>query len=93
MAKSFFKFVDVDYSDLIDEDFANKDIIINDEVYGRVIRTHKGVKPIFLSIGNMIDIDTATIITKKLVNKESHIPVPTRYADIMTHEIRRKYIN
>ena len=41
----------------------------------------------------MIDIDTATIITKKLVNKESHIPVPTRYADIMTHEIRRKYIN
>jgi len=91
IAKSFYKFAEVDYSDLNNEAFSYKDIVINNEIYGRAIRTHSNVRPIFLSIGNMIDIDTATKITKHLVTKESHIPVPTRYADIMTHEIRKKY--
>ena len=91
IAKSFYKFAEVDYSDLEDESFAYSDIIIENEVYGRVLRTHKGVKPVFLSIGNMVDLETATYITEKLVDKESHIPVPTRYADIMTHEVRKKY--
>ena len=92
IAKSFYKFVEADYSDLVDEEFAYKDIVIENEVYGRVIRTHKGVKPIFLSVGNMINLEAATRITEKLINKESHIPIPTRLADIMTHEIRKKYI-
>lgn len=91
IAKSFYKFAEADYSDLEDESFAYSDIIIENEVYGRVLRTHKGVKPVFLSIGNMVDLETATYITEKLVDKESHIPVPTRYADIMTHEVRKKY--
>ena len=65
---------------------------IDNEIYGRVLRTHSGVKPIFLSIGNKIDLDTAMQITNTLVTKDSHIPLPTRLADIMTHEIRKKYI-
>lgn len=89
VAKSFYKFVEFDYSKLVDEEFAYKDIVIDDEIYGRVLRTHKGVKPIFLSIGNMITIDEATEIIKNLISEESRIPIPTRYADIMTHEIRK----
>ena len=92
VAKSFYKFAEVDYSDLPDEKNAHKDIIINGEVYGKVIRTHKGVKPVFVSIGNMISLDIATQIVKLTVSDESHIPIPTRYADIMTHEIRKKHI-
>lgn len=91
VAKSFYRFVEFDYSDLLDEKFAYKDIVINDEVYGRVLRTHKGVKPIFLSIGNMISLDVATKVMERMVSDESHIPLPTRYADIMTHEIRKMY--
>ena len=72
--------------------FAYTDIKIDNEIYGRVLRTHSGVKPIFLSIGNKIDLDTAMQITNTLVTKDSHIPLPTRLADIMTHEIRKKYI-
>ena len=61
------------------------DIIINEQVYGRVLRTHSDVKPVFVSVGNNISLDTATKITMALVEKESHIPVPTRYADLETH--------
>lgn len=91
VAKSYFKVGNVEYIEPDKEDFAYQDIVIYDEVYGRVVRTQKNVKPIFLSIGNKIDIDTAMDIIKHLVTKESHIPIPTRYADIMTHEMRREY--
>ena len=43
-------------------------------------------------IGNKIDLDTATQITNSLITKDGHIPLPTRLADIMTHEIRKKYL-
>ena len=61
------------------------DIIINEQVYGRVLRTHSDVKPVFVSVGNNISLDTATKITMALVEEESHIPIPTRYADLETH--------
>ena len=61
------------------------DIIINEQVYGRVLRTHSDVKPVFVSVGNNISLDTATKITMSLVEEESHIPIPTRYADLETH--------
>ena len=35
------------------------DIIIDEQVYGRVLRTHSDVKPVFVSIGNNISLDTA----------------------------------
>ncbi len=91
VAKSYFKIENVDYKEPDNEDFAFEDIVINNELYGRVVRTHKKVKPIFLSIGNMVNIDTAMDVIKTLTTKESHIPIPTRYADIMTHEMRKEY--
>lgn len=75
-----------------DEQYSYTDIEIDGEVYGRVLRTHKGVKPVFVSVGGMIDIDTAMTLVNIMVTKESHIPVPIRIADIMTHEARKKYV-
>ena len=92
VAKSYYKINNVDYMEPDNCEFAFKDIKINDEIYGRVLRTHKNVKPIFLSIGNKMDIDKATKIIQRLIIKESRIPIPTRYADIMTHEICKKYM-
>ena len=89
IAKSYFNIGNINYSEPDNENFAYKDIVINNEVYGRAVRTHKNVKPVFLSIGHKVDIDTAMDIIKSLVTKESHIPIPTRYADIMTHEMRK----
>ncbi|MDE7365476.1 MAG: endonuclease V [Ruminococcus sp.] len=68
------------------------DIIINEEVYGRVLRTYDNVKPVFVSIGNNISLDTAAKITMSLVEKESHIPIPTRFADLETHIERNNLI-
>ena len=65
--------------------------MIQNQIYGRVVRTHPGVKPIFLSVGNQITLDTAMEVVKAMTTKESHIPLPTRLADIMTHEIRKQY--
>lgn len=65
------------------------DIVVEGEVYGRALRTQKDVKPVFVSVGNYIDLDTATEIVCEFINKESHIPLPTRLADIETHTMRR----
>ena len=90
VAKSYFKVENTDYMEPENEKFAYEDIIIKNEVYGRVVRTHKNVKPIFLSIGNKIDLDTAMQVIINTTSDESHIPIPTRLADIMTHEMRKK---
>ena len=66
------------------------DIELNGEVLGRVLRTQKNIKPVFLSVGNYISLDTATEITMGLICKESHIPIPTRLADIETHYERKR---
>lgn len=91
VAKSYFKIANVDYIEPENEEFAYQDIVICNEVYGRAVRTHRNVKPIFLSVGHKVDIETAMDIVKGLVTKDSHIPIPTRYADIMTHEMRKRY--
>jgi len=67
------------------------DIVIQGEVWGRVLRTHDNVKPVFVSVGNYISLDTATAFIMSLVSKESRIPIPTRIADLETHILRREY--
>lgn len=89
IAKSYYKISEIEYEMPENSEFSFTDIKIENEVYGRVLRTHKDVKPIFLSVGNMIDLNTATELTKQLVTPESHIPLPTRLADIETHIARK----
>ncbi len=86
IAKTYFR-VDkkTDYTEPENEAGSCTDIVIDGEVYGRALRTHKDVKPIFISIGNYVSIDTACVLALKLTDKESHIPIPTRLADLETH--------
>ena len=67
------------------------DIVIQGEIWGKVLRTHDKVKPVFVSVGNFISLDTATTFTMSLVGKESRIPIPTRIADLETHILRKEY--
>ncbi|MED1116669.1 endonuclease V [Bacillus paramycoides] len=66
------------------------DIVIDGEVYGRALRTRVDVKPVFISYGNWIDLDTATEITMYFVEKNSRLPITTRYADLATHMARKR---
>ena len=89
IAKTYFR-VDkkTDYTEPDPEAGSYTDIVIDGEVYGRALRTHKDVKPIFISIGNFVSLDTACALALKLTDRESHIPLPTRLADLETHIAR-----
>lgn len=90
VAKSYLKIRDVDF--IMPENLKGSytDIVINNEVYGRTLRTTKNVKPIFVSCGNWIDLDTSTEIVMNCINNESRLPIPVRLADLETHKMRKK---
>lgn len=89
VAKSYYKIGDTDYVMPDNEKGRFTDIVVDGEVYGRVLRTHKDVKPVFISVGNYIDLDTAAEIVCDFFGDEGHIPQPTRLADIETHRVRK----
>jgi deoxyribonuclease V len=90
VGKSYLKIKGIDFEMPKDEIGSYTDIIIDNEVYGRVLRSRSNVKPIFISCGNYIDLDTCIQIIMNLVNKESRIPIPVRLADLETHIMREK---
>lgn len=89
VAKSYLKIDGVDFIMPADQEGAFSDIVIKGKVYGRALRTHEGVKPIFVSCGNWIDLDTATEMVLRLVSKESRQPMVTRRADMETKKMRK----
>ncbi len=89
IAKTYFRAdKKTDYTEPENEAGSYTDIVIGSEVYGRALRTHKDVKPVFVSVGNNISLDTACRLAMELTGKESHIPIPTRLADLETHIMR-----
>ena len=91
IAKTYFRAdKKTDYTEPSPESGSFTDIVIGGEVYGRALRTHTGVKPVFVSVGNNISLDTACNMAMALTDKESHIPIPTRLADLETHVMRDK---
>lgn len=88
VAKTYFKVDGAEFIMPENKAQAFTDITIGHSVWGRAVRTHQNVKPIFLSVGNYLDLDTATSLTLSLVDDRSHIPLPTRYADLETHKMR-----
>jgi len=90
VAKSYLKIGNVDFMMPDNKVGSYTDILVDGEVYGRTLRTSKNVKPIFISCGNWIDLDTCTNITMDCINKESRLPIPVRLADLETHKMREK---
>ncbi|OUZ06131.1 endonuclease V [Bacillus pumilus] len=92
VAKSYLKINGIDFTMPQNKENDYTDIVINNEIYGRALRTRVNVKPIFISCGNWIDLDTTTEIVMKLIDKNSRLPVPVRFADIETHAIRKELL-
>lgn len=91
VAKSYLKIKDTDFQMPKNEIGDFTFIKIDGEVYGAVLRTRKDVKPIFISCGNWVDLETSIKITLHFVEKNSRLPITTRFADIATHERRSEY--
>lgn len=91
IAKTYLKIKQTDFV-MPDNKFgAYTDIVIDGEVYGRAVRTRQDVKPIFLSCGHLLDLDSSYDIAMSLINRESRLPIPVRLADLETHALRAYY--
>lgn len=93
VAKTYYCLDGTEYVMPTNEVGASTDLIMNGQALGRALRTHKNVKPVFVSVGNKVSIESAVDLSLRLTGKESHIPIPTRLADIDTHIYRDKYKN
>ncbi|MCY8087996.1 endonuclease V [Bacillus sonorensis] len=91
IAKTYLRIKQTDFEMPDDEVGAYTDIVIDGEVYGRALRTRQGVKPVFLSSGNFIDLESSYQIAMNLINQESRLPIPVRLADLETHALRKYY--
>lgn len=63
----------------------------NEERIGAVLRTRAGVRPVYISQGNRISLETAVRLTLT-VSDGFRIPRPTRDADHFAGEIKRKLL-
>ncbi|MGH7806496.1 MAG: deoxyribonuclease V [Thermodesulfobacteriota bacterium] len=59
----------------------------NGKTIGAVLRTKKGTKPVFVSIGHKIDLSSAVKLTLKCT-RGFRIPEPTRQADIFVAKLK-----
>lgn len=93
VAKSYYKVSNTDFIMPDNVKGAYTNIVINEETYGRALRTHVNTKPVFVSVGNYIDIESATNIIINLISSNSRIPIPTRLADIETRKVKKEYLD
>lgn len=90
IAKHYFRVDGAEFAVPAVEKGSVSDIEKDGEVLGRAVRTQSGVKPVYVSVGNRMDIDTAVRLALALTDSESRIPIPTRYADLETHVMRKE---
>ena len=93
VAKHYYRVAGAEPPLLGDAPGSQADIVAEGKILGRALRTHAGVKPVFVSVGNRISLDTAAKLSLALTGPESHIPAPTRLADLETHLWREKLRN
>lgn len=63
-------------------------ITLDGQEVGRVVRTRSGVKPVYVSIGHRIDLDTACAWAVRSA-REARVPEPTRQADLEAERMCR----
>lgn len=66
-----------------------QDLIYKKEMVGKVVRTRKNTKPLFVSIGHKIDLNTAVDWVLKMCSKY-RLPETTRQADRLVGELMQK---
>jgi deoxyribonuclease V len=67
---------------------AMSDITMDGEIVGRALRTQRGIKPVFVSVGHLIDLDTACAQVLALTPRYRQ-PETTRRADHLCRQALR----
>ncbi|WDZ91978.1 endonuclease V [Nocardiopsis sp. HUAS JQ3] len=73
-------------SEVVPDSFALADQ--GKEVIGRVLRTRRGVKPVYVSVGHRVDLEGAAELVLRLSPKY-RVPEPVRHADKLCGEHRK----
>jgi deoxyribonuclease V len=76
------------HGELAPERGATSDIVLNGEVVGRAVRTRAGVKPVYVSPGHLVDLDTAVDIVLRAAPRFRE-PETTRAAHRLVNQARR----
>ena len=63
-------------------------LIDKDETIGLVLRTRDGIRPVFVSVGHRVDLESAAKLAMACVTRY-RIPEPTRQADIEVAKLKR----
>jgi deoxyribonuclease V len=64
------------------------DLVYRDKVIGRIVRTRKNVSPVYVSVGNRIDLDSAVDLVLRCCTKY-RLPETTRTAHDAANRLRR----
>lgn len=76
------------YEEPSNEPGTSTDLIHKNELIGKVLRTKKNTKPVFISPGNLITMEQSLAIILQCIRKY-RIPEPTRMAHNFVNELRR----
>ena len=89
VAKTYFAVDGLTYTPPGDDAGSYSLITDGTTVYGAALRTREKTKPVFVSCGNWISLETALKVTMSLITPISRVPLPLREADLATHRVRK----
>ncbi|MBV7694339.1 endonuclease V [Streptomyces sp. TRM70350] len=64
-------------------------LLAGDEEVGRALRTQEGIKPVYVSVGHRVDLDTACAHVLRL-SPRYRLPESTRHADVLCRRALRE---
>ncbi len=68
------------------------DILHQGEVVGQAVRTRRGVLPVYVSPGHLMDLPTAVALVLKMTSRYRE-PETTRHAHRLVNEVRRAHLS
>jgi len=67
-----------------------EDIVLNGKKVGKVLQSKQGSRPLYVSPGNLISIETAYELTKKFIKLPHKLPEPLHLANKYSKDIRKE---
>jgi deoxyribonuclease V len=67
-----------------------EDVLLDGKVAGKVVKTKEGAKPLFVSPGNMISLESAAELVRKFTREPHKLPEPLRLTKRYAKEVRKE---
>ena len=80
------------HAPLAEKRYSCVDLVYQNQVVGRVLRSRTGVRPIYVSPGHKIDLEGALNLVESCLLRY-RLPEPVRLAHILSNRLREEYTN